>query len=32
VSLGGWTMPSLTIEYQDDAERLAIEQALAYVA
>jgi hypothetical protein len=25
-------MPSLTIEYRDEAERLAIEQALAYVA
>jgi hypothetical protein len=25
-------MPTLTIEYRDDAERLAIEQALAYLA
>ncbi len=25
-------MPTLTIEYRDDAERLALEQALAYVA
>ena len=25
-------MPSLTIDYHDDAERLALEQALAYVA
>jgi hypothetical protein len=24
-------MPTLTIEYQDDAERLALEQAIAYV-
>jgi hypothetical protein len=24
-------MPTLTIEYRDDAERLALEQALAYV-
>lgn len=24
-------MPKLTIEYQDDAERLALEQAIAYV-
>jgi hypothetical protein len=24
-------MPSLTIEYHDDAERLALEQAVAYV-
>lgn len=25
-------MPSLTITYRDDAERLALEQAIAYVA
>jgi len=25
-------MPTLTIEYQDDAERLALEQCLAYFA
>lgn len=25
-------MPTLTIEYRDDAERLALEQAIAYVA
>lgn len=25
-------MPALTIEYQDDAERLALEQCLAYFA
>jgi hypothetical protein len=25
-------MPSLTIEYRDEAERLALEQAIAYVA
>lgn len=25
-------MPVLTIEYRDDAERLALEQAIAYVA
>ena len=25
-------MPALTIEYRDDAERLALEQAIAYVA
>jgi hypothetical protein len=25
-------MPTLTIEYRDDAERLLLEQALAYVA
>jgi hypothetical protein len=25
-------MPMLTIEYHDDAERLALEQAIAYVA
>jgi hypothetical protein len=25
-------MPTLTIEYRDDAERLALEQVLAYVA
>lgn len=25
-------MPTLTIEYQDDVERLALEQAIAYVA
>jgi hypothetical protein len=25
-------MPALTIEYRDDAERLALEQAVAYVA
>jgi hypothetical protein len=25
-------MPRLTIEYRDDAERLALEQAIAYVA
>src|ERR1700683_1047495 len=25
-------MPTLTIEYHDDAERLALEQAIAYVA
>lgn len=25
-------MPTLTIEYQDDAERLALEQAIAYFA
>jgi hypothetical protein len=25
-------MPTLTIEYRDDAERLSLEQALAYVA
>src|SRR4051794_37324890 len=30
--LGGWAMPTLTIEYHDDAERLALEQAIAYVA
>jgi hypothetical protein len=25
-------MPTLTIEYRDDSERLALEQAIAYVA
>ena len=25
-------MPALTIQYRDDAERLALEQAIAYVA
>jgi hypothetical protein len=25
-------MPALTIDYRDDAERLALEQAIAYVA
>ena len=25
-------MPTLTIDYRDDAERLALEQAIAYVA
>jgi hypothetical protein len=25
-------MPTLTIEYQDDAERLALEQVIAYLA
>ena len=25
-------MPTLTIEYRDDAERLALEQAIAYVS
>jgi hypothetical protein len=25
-------MPALTIEYRDDAERLALEQAIAYVS
>jgi hypothetical protein len=29
---GGFPMPSLTIEYRDENERLALEQAIAYVA
>jgi len=29
--LGGFAMPTLTIEYRDDHERLALEQALAYL-
>jgi hypothetical protein len=30
--LGGLSMPTLTIEYRDENERLALEQALAYFA
>src|SRR5262249_8697684 len=30
-SFGGFPMPTLTIEYRDESERLALEQAIAYV-
>jgi hypothetical protein len=32
VTLEGLTMPTLTIEYKDENERLALEQAIAYIS